>query len=351
MKTLIVTLILIGITLFAGIVNGSRNNVTDASDSFIDSPLVFKIPKGFPEPPLNIFAKNHLTEAGFQLGRKLFYDGRLSKDGNFPCASCHQQYAAFSTSDHDLSHGFNNSFTTRNAPALINIAWMKSLHFDGAINHIELQPLAPITSINEMSENIDSVLLKLRKDTVYVRMFKAAFGTTLINSQRMLRALAQFVGNLVSANSKYDKVKRGEEMFSPLEENGYRVFKSNCETCHREPLFTDNSFKNNGLPLDRYLCDMGRMNVTGNKEDSLKFKVPTLRNIAVTYPYMHDGRIYSLYNVIEHYRKGIQAGPTLDSLLTRKITITDIEKRDLVYFLKTLTDTSFVKNPRFSQPL
>jgi len=160
--------------LFVSIVSGNKNSLINIDESFIDSPLSFKIPQGFPRPQLDIFAKNHLSEAGFQLGRKLFYDGRLSKDGNFPCASCHQQYAAFSTSDHDLSHGFNNSFTTRNAPALINIAWMKNLHFDGAINHIELQPLAPITAANEMAENIDSVLLKLREDTAYVRMFKAA---------------------------------------------------------------------------------------------------------------------------------------------------------------------------------
>jgi len=167
----------------------------------------------------------------------------------------------------------------------------------------------------------------------------------------MLKALAQFVGNLISADSKYDKVKRREEIFAPVEEDGYRVFKSNCEACHKEPLFTDNSFRNNGLPLDNYLCDVGRMKITGAKEDSLKFKVPTLRNIARTYPYMHDGRFYSLDEVIEHYRKGIQTGLTLDSLLRNKISMTDIEKRDLILFLKTLTDTAFLKNPRYSQPL
>ncbi len=332
------------------IVNAGKNNVISVNETFADSPFNFKIPRGFPKPQSDIFAKNHLTEAGFQLGRKLFYDGRLSKDGNFSCASCHQQYAAFSTSDHDLSHGFNNSFTTRNSPALINIAWMKNLHFDGAINHIEVQPLAPLTAINEMAENVDSVLLKLKKDTAYVRMFKAAFGSPVINSQRLLKALAQFVGNLVSADSKYDKVQRGEDIFAPAEEHGYQVFKSKCESCHKEPLFTDNTFRNNGLSLNNYLRDVGRMKITNNQSDSLKFKVPTLRNIARTYPYMHDGRFYSLSEVIEHYRKGIQMSATLDSLLINRITMTDVEKRDLINFLKTLTDTAFLKNPRFAEP-
>jgi len=308
------------------------------------------IPPGFPKPEKNIFSKNPITEAGFQLGRKLFYDGRLSKDGNFACASCHQQFAAFSTSDHDLSHGFNNSFTTRNAPALFNVAWMKKLHWDGGINHIEVQALSPLTSINEMAENVDSVLRKLRKDTIYIRMFREAFGSNVINSQRMLKALAQFVGNLISCNSKYDKVKRGEATFESYEENGYNIFKSKCATCHTEPLFTDNSFHNNGLSLNNYLCDNGRMNITGDPKDSLKFKVPSLRNIARTQPYMHDGRFYTLDQVIEHYRKGIVVSPTLDTVLKNKITMTDLEKRDLKYFLWTLTDTSFLKNPRFSQP-
>ena len=138
--------------------------------------LVFTIPAGWPKPANNIFANNRLSEEGFQLGRKLFYDGRLSKDGNFACASCHQQFASFSTYDHDFSHGFNNAFTTRNAPALFNLAWMPVLHWDGSINHIEVQPLAPITNIKEMAENIDSVLKKIKRDTAYRRMFKAAFG-------------------------------------------------------------------------------------------------------------------------------------------------------------------------------
>ena len=312
--------------------------------------LDFKIPDGWPKPPTNIFAKNRLSEEGFQLGRKLFYDGRLSKDGNFPCASCHQQFAAFTNFEHDFSHGFNNSFTKRNAPPLLNLAWMTEFQWDGGVNHIEVQPLTPMTAANEMAESIDSVLIKLRKDTAYIRMFKAAFGTTEINSQRMLKALAQFTGSIVSADSKYDKVKKGERVFTSSESNGYNIFKAKCATCHQEPLFTDNSYRNNGIPQNTLLNDYGRMNITRDKNDSLKFKVPTLRNVAVTYPYMHDGRFVTLGQVIDHYRTGIQTNqPSLDSSLKNKLPMTNTEKTNLIYFLFTLTDSTLLHNPRFAE--
>ncbi|MBS1735683.1 MAG: cytochrome-c peroxidase [Bacteroidetes bacterium] len=308
-----------------------------------------EVPKGWPKPN-NIFATNPLTEEGFQLGRKLFYDERLSKDGNFSCASCHQQFAAFATYDHDFSHGFNNQFTTRNAPSLQNLAWVPLYHWDGGVNHIEVQPLSPLTAPNEMAENIDSVLQKLRKDAVYKKMFKNAFGTELINSQRMLKALAQFTGSLVSANSKYDRFKNGQEKFNPSELHGYEVFKAKCATCHNEPLFTDNTFRNNGLPLNSFIKDFGRMRISNESKDSLKFRVPSLRNVGVTQPYMHDGRFYSLGQVIEHYRTGIQQSPTLDSSLREGIAFTKLEKYDLIIFLNTLTDTTFLKNKKYSAP-
>lgn len=310
----------------------------------------FKIPEGWPKPPTNIFANNKLTEEGFQLGKKLFYDGRLSKDGNFPCASCHQQFAAFSNFEHDFSHGFNNSFTQRNAPPLFNLAWMTSYHWDGGVNHIEVQPLSPLTAPNEMAESIDSIIRKLKKDTSYVRMFKAAFGTNEINSQRMLKALAMFTGTIVSSDSKYDKVKRGEAKFTYTEEEGYKTFKAKCNSCHTEPLFTNNEYRNNGLPLNTKTNDIGRMKITRDKNDSLKFKVPTLRNVGVTYPYMHDGRFFSLGQVIDHYRSNIVTEqPNLDTLLRNRIQMTNYEKQSLIYFLLTLTDTALIHNPRFAE--
>jgi cytochrome c peroxidase len=310
-------------------------------------PITLEIPKGWPQP-LDIFSRNSLTEEGFQLGRKLFYEGRLSKDGNFSCASCHQQFAAFATFDHDFSHGFDDQFTTRNSPALQNLAWVPLYHTDGGINHIEVQALSPLTAPNEMAEEIDSVLKKLRKDALYKKMFKNAFGSDTINSQKMLKALAQFVGTLVSANSKYDQVMRKEQTFNPSEQHGYEVFQAKCADCHKEPLFTDNSFRNNGLILNPYLNDFGRMRITGETEDSLKFRVPSLRNVGVTQPYMHDGRFYSLGQVVEHYRTGIQQSSTLDPTLENGIQFTPKEKYDLVLFLGTLTDSTFLKNPRYS---
>ncbi len=304
------------------------------------------VPPGWPQP-YDIFKDNTPTDAGFLLGKKLFYDGRLSKDGKFPCSSCHEPQAAFATFDHDLSHGFNNQFTTRNAPALQNLAWLSSYQWDGSFDVLAEQAMSPITSPNEMAENIDSVVLKLKGDKDYPRMFFKAFGSKEINKERILKALAQFTGMLVSASSKYDLVKNGKSQFNPSEQHGYEVFKKNCESCHKEPLFTDNTYRNNGLPLDPYLKDYGRMKVTGDPKDSLKFRVPSLRNAGVTQPYMHDGRFYSLQSVVNHYTSGIVHSSTLDPKLNTPINLSPKEKYDLVLFLYTLTDSSFLKNPLY----
>lgn len=312
-------------------------------------PLEFQIPAGFPAPQYS-FTGNPLTKEGFELGRKLFYDGRLSKDGNFPCASCHQQFAAFATFDHSLSHGFNNQLTLRNSPGLFNMAWNKEMHWDGGIANIEVQPVAPITAPNEMAEDINNVIAKLKADDVYKKMFTAAFGDETINSQRMLFAITQFVGFIVSAGSKYDKVKQGKATFTQTEQNGYTLFQSKCVSCHPEPLFTDYSFRNTGIPVDPFVNDFGRMRITNKKEDSLKFKVPSLRNVAITFPYGHDGRFSSITSVLDHYSSGIQNGPTLDPLLKNKIPLSNFDKFYLLEFLKTLTDSTLISDKRFAQP-
>jgi len=313
------------------------------------TPVQFEVPPGFPAPKFN-FANNPLTKEGIELGRHLFYDGLLSKDGNFPCASCHQQFAAFATFDHDLSHGFNNAFTTRNAQSLANLAWQTEFHHDGGINNLEVQPLAPITAPNEMGETIDGVVAKLRQEEKYRKMFKAAFGDEGINSQRILKSLSQFMVTLVSANSKYDQVKAGKASFTPTEQSGYQIFQAKCASCHVEPLFTDNSYRNIGLPLNNWLKDYGRMHITNNRADSLKFKVPTLRNVDVTGPYTHDGRFYYLRHMLEHYRSGIQQSPTLDPSLRNGIPLTNTEIDQLIAFLRTLTDEKFLNDSRFAQP-
>ena len=349
-RILILTIFILGLTtlIFDAC---KKSDVNSLSSGYHPTYLFFKIPTGWPIPPTDIFKNNPLTEEGFQLGRKLFYDGQLSKDGNFPCASCHQQSAAFATYDHQFSHGYNNSFTDRNAPPLFNLAWMKEMHWDGGINHIEVQPLAPISNGNKMAENIDNVLKKLSIDTVYHRMFTAAFGDTIINSQRMLKALSQFMGSIQSFNSKYDLVKRGVANFTLAEQNGYAIFKAKCNSCHTEPLFTDNSFRNNGLSLDPVLKDIGRMRITRKSADSLMFKVPSLRNIQYTGPFMHDGRIFSLLQVVTHYQTGINiAQPTLDPLLKNRLSISNQEKVDLVEFLQTLTDDVLIQDTKLAQP-
>jgi cytochrome c peroxidase len=316
---------------------------------FRPKPVKFIVPKGWPQPVYD-FSKNPLTEEGIALGKKLFYDGNLSKDGSFSCGSCHQQFGAFNTYDHNLSHGINNSLTTRNAPGLFNLAWQKEFMWDGGINHLDLQPLAPITAENEMAETLANVIAKLKADKEYRKLFKAAFGDELINTQRMGKAISQFLLQMVSSNSKYDKVMRGEASFILPERLGYEIFKKKCISCHTEPMFTDYTYRNTGLPLDPYLKDIGRMKITGNPNDSLKFKVPSLRNVAMTFPYGHDGRLFSLISVFEHYRKGMIVGPTTDQLLKNKLPLSNFEIGQLTAFLYTLTDSSFLKDPRFAPP-
>jgi len=311
------------------------------------TPLKFTVPPNWPQPRYD-FKHNPLTREGFLLGRKLFFDERLSKDATISCASCHQQFGAFSTYEHNLSHGVDNSLTTRNAPALQNLAWQSAFMWDGGINHLDLQPFAPLTAPNEMGETLAGALRKLQQDTSYTAMFAAAFGDSAITTQRMNKALSQYMLMLVSCNSKYDKVMRGEASFIMPEQLGYAIFKQKCSACHSEPLFTDLSYRNTGLPVDNTLNDYGRMKITGDKKDSLKFKVPSLRNVAITYPYGHDGRFFTLLNVFEHYRKNMVVSPLTDSLLQHKMPLSNYEIGQLTAFLYTLTDTTFLKNPLFA---
>lgn len=310
--------------------------------------LTFTVPPGFPAP-LYDFSKNPLTEEGFQLGKMLFYDGRLSKDGNYPCASCHQQIAVFGTYDHDLSHGYGDQHSNRNATPLFNLAWKDAFHVDGKFNSLEDECLDPIQKPNQMAEEIGNVLTKLRSDPHTLHMFKAAFGTEEITIERMQKALAQFTISMITANSKYDQVKKGENVYTDYEQRGYQLYKTNCASCHPEPMFTDYTYRNTGLSVDPYLKDYGRMVVTGRKEDSLKFKVPSLRNVSITYPYMHDGRYKSLKACIEHYGNNFQQSSTLDPSLINGIHFTSDQEIDLVAFLRALTDSTLTKDPRFYQ--
>jgi cytochrome c peroxidase len=307
------------------------------------------IPKGFP-PPHYDFKKNPIAIEGFLLGRKLFYDGILSRDSSVSCHTCHQRIAAFAHIDHTLSHGIDAQIGARNVPALQNLIWRDAFMWDGGINHLEIQAINPITSKIEMDESLENVLMKLRRNREYRKMFKSAFKDTLINSERMLKALTQFTGLMISNNSRYDMFMRGEDSFTSQEKNGLKLFRQKCASCHKEPLFTDNSYRHNGLFIDSNLNDLGRGKITGQKEDNYKFKVPSLRNVEMTYPYMHDGRFRKLYEVVKHYGNPDAHSTIVDEDIKKIGKLNDNEKVDLVAFLLTLTDKKFLYDKRFSDP-
>ncbi|MBI3519441.1 MAG: cytochrome-c peroxidase [Bacteroidetes bacterium] len=310
---------------------------------------LFKVPDNWPKPKYD-FAKNPLSPAKIELGRMLFYDPVLSRNNQISCASCHSPFTAFTHVDHDLSHGINDRIGTRNSPALMNLAWHSSFMWDGAINHLDMQALAPISHPDEMGETIETVVAKLQHSKTYRSLFYNAYNDSNATGEHTLKALSQFMLTLVSANSKYDSVMRKQAHFSPQEKNGYALFQKNCNTCHTEPLFTNLQFENNGLPVDTSLNDYGRMKITHNKQDSLKFKVPTLRNIEFSYPYMHDGRFKTIAAVLKHYTTGVKQSATLSVHLQQPVPLSSNEKVDLTAFLLTLTDKPFLFDPRHSFP-
>jgi cytochrome c peroxidase len=316
---------------------------------FIAPGAFFEKPPGWPEPVYN-FKNNALSKQKILLGRVLFYDPLLSENNKIACADCHSPFSAFAHTDHALSHGIRDSIGTRNAPALMNLAWQSSFMWDGAVNNLDMQALAPISHPAEMGSSIQTVVNKLRARALYRRLFKEAFGDSLATGEHTLKALSQFMLSLVSANAKYDRVKKKEEQFTVQEANGYELFKANCASCHTEPLFTSNTFANNGLPVDPFLNDRGKMAITKNRNDSLKFKIPTLRNVEYTYPYMHDGRFKKLSQVLDHYTQGIQPSATLAPQLQKTMVLSPNEKVDLVAFLLTLSDKGFVFNKGFGYP-
>jgi len=309
---------------------------------------VFIIPQGWPKPVYD-FSKNQLSDEGFQLGRVLFYDPILSRDSSISCSSCHIQFTAFTHGDHRVSHGINGLKGNRNPMVLFNLAWYKSFRWDGAANHIETQPIGPITNPLEMDNTLSNMVYKLQRSKRYSRLFYQAFGDTVVTVSRVMKSLSQFLLCLQSYNSKYDKVMRREEgaAFDTHEQNGYIIFKEKCSGCHQEPLFTNQKFVDNGLKLDTVYKDLGRGAVTRLKKDSLSFRVPSLRNVAVSAPYMHDGRFQTLDEVLDHYSHGIIKRENIPSTLKSGIQLSQEERADLLVFLKTLTDKTFLYELRY----
>jgi len=309
--------------------------------------IPFNVPKGWPQPVYN-FKKKPLTAEKINLGRTLFYDPALSKDSTISCNSCHSQFSSFTHADHALSHGIAGKIGNRNSPVLINLAWSSHFMWDGSITHLNEQAKLPITNPLEMDENMDSVVSRLQQDIRYRSLFSMAFEDSVATEEKMLEALTQFMLTLVSTNSKYDRVMAAQDTFTANELRGYTLFKAHCSSCHTEPLFTNDGFENNGLYVDETLNDFGRIKITHTPADSLKFKVPTLRNIEYSKPYMHDGRFKTLSQVINSYMRGIQHSPTLSPKLQKMIYLDEQQKNDLIAFLLTLSDKDFIHNKRFA---
>jgi cytochrome c peroxidase len=328
-------------------------------------PTPYSISLGtFPTP--NLPADNKLTVAGIQLGRMLFYEKNLSKDGTQACGDCHQQKDAFSDTRR-FSIGVEKLPGNRQAMAVMNLAWHEhGLFWDGRAPHVRDQALGPIQNPLEMNETLPNVVQKLSADKRYRDQFIRAFGSDSISAFKVSLALEQFMLTIVSNNSKYDKYQRGEATLTPAEEHGRTLFMTEydpfgsshgaeCFHCHNTFNFTNDDFMNNGLDTDTGMMDEGRQKVTKDPADKGKFKVPSLRNIALTAPYMHDGRFATLEEVVEHYNTGVLSSSTVDPLLQYSLQpgglhLSAQDKADLVAFLKTLTDDSFVTNPAYKSP-
>ena len=333
--------IILSIALGLWMIEGCRKNNLELTAYAV------QIPSHFPQT--DYYQRNPITKEGFELGRRLFYDRRFSVDGSISCGSCHQQVAAFGTYDHDLSHGVNGSHGIRNAMSLFNLAWQTSYGWDGKYASLDEVYAAHISSPIEFGESISNIINKLKTDNRYPEQFKTVYGSSYISQPRIFNALTQFVSAFISSATKYDSVKQNLKTFTISEQAGYTVFLNKCNSCHAEPLFTDFSYRNNGLPLNIF-NDKGRMSVTGNKADSLKFRVPSLRNIFKSYPFLHDGRFIGFEQIFDHYQSGVQQSSTLDPLLTNGIQLSVAERTALVDFFRTLTDNNFTTNSNFAAP-
>lgn len=315
-----------------------------------------RIPENFPNPVLN--TDNPLTEDGIALGRHLFYDKRLSGNNQVSCASCHDPAKSFSDGVALTSAGVSGTPLLRHSPALINLAWAESgLFWDGGSSNLESQALAPLTAEDEMHQNLIEMVKKLETVPDYIRMFKNAFNDN-IRPGYVVMALAQFQRTLVSADSRYDKFVRKEigGFLSEKEKRGLLLVKQRCQACHSSDLFTDFGFHNNGIdsefPAEPHEgLYTGRYRITYNKKETGAYKTPTLRNIMLTAPYMHDGRFSTLRDVINHYSEGVHQSETLSSSIpVTGFQFNEEEKDAILSFLETLTDEVYIRNPKFTKP-
>lgn len=312
------------------------------------TPYRFTYGRHLPRPQLPL--DNPLTEEGVKLGRRLFHEKRMSINGEQSCSSCHQAEAGFIDAGLAVSKGATGTVGTRNSMPLFNLAWKDSFFWDGRAPSLRAQVLMPIQNEIEMHESLPRVNKKLIA-AGYGAQFEQAFGSKRIDSDRIARALEQFLLTIVSYTSRFDQAVRGQAELTEQEKKGFHLFMTeydprrglkgaDCFHCHGGPLFGNNGFANNGL--DTKFKDPGLGAQTGREHDRGRFAVPSLRNVALTAPYMHDGRFKSLEEVVSHYASGVKPSPTLDPNLAkharRGLELSAADQKAIVAFLKTLTD-------------
>ncbi|HPR27982.1 MAG: c-type cytochrome [Chitinophagales bacterium] len=334
------------------------------------TPYTLTKPVGLPAFPTSDFG-NPLTNEGVDLGRKLFYDPILSADSTLSCAGCHHIEFAFTDSDKVFSLGIDGILGVRNSMPIFNLIYtgldpaFGGFFWDGRALHLEDQALLPIQDPVEMHNTLEAAVAAVQAQERYQKDFYEAFCTTTVTSDLIARALAQFMRTVVSGNSKFDQAFNAVPgvFLTEQELEGWMLFNDNegadCFHCHgiNGGLFTDFLFRNNGLnDASTYtdFPDPGRGSVTGDTLDYGKFKTPSLRNIALTAPYMHDGRFATLDEVLEFYSTGVHDTPFTDPFMQKAyqggVQLSDEEKEALKAFLMTLTDTSFANNPAWQNP-
>ncbi len=327
---------------------------TTVVEEQVPTPVSLTIPSNFPQPVYDL-SVNPLTEEGIALGKMLFYDPILSRNNTISCGFCHQQPTAFTHHGHDVSHGIDDKLGRRNSLPIQNLIWYKNFFWDGGVHNLDLVPLNAISNPVEMDEDTQNLMTKLQEQPRYQRQFKQAFGSEEINSTRFLQALSQFLATMVSANSPYDKYMRQEGFqFNSDQLEGHALFNQHCSACHASDLFTDQSFRNNGFSTSADLLrDAGREEITLNPDDRGKFKVPSLRNVEYTAPYMHNGKLASLTDVLNFYSSRVQVSATLDPILNVNaqpgILLSEDEKKKIIAFLMTLSDEQYLSDRRFSE--
>ena len=308
---------------------------------------LLNIPDGFPE--MEFPEGNELSKERWELGKRLFYEKSLSIDKSISCGSCHNPSIAFANNK-AFSPGVFNRPGTRNAPSLANVGYQPYLLREGSVPTLEMQVLVPIQEHNEFNHNIVEIAKELQADASYVEMSQNAYNRNP-DAFVITRALANFQRIMISGNSDYDKYANqgNQSALNATERKGMDLFfsnKTNCFNCHGGFNFTNYAFENNGL--DSIYADNGRQRLTNNPDDEALFKVPSLRNVGLTSPYMHDGRFLTLEEVIEHYNSGGENHKNKSALL-KPLFLTENEKSELVAFLNSLTDFEFVNDVKWKE--